>query len=68
MHALCMRAVCTKAAPSVHPPYPSQPNQGLLKPSQIDAALRRPLQEREKALQVLMARGLQLRQEQRKVG
>lgn len=40
---------------------------GLLKPSQIDAALKRPLRERTMALQVLMLQGMNLRQEQRKV-
>lgn len=48
-------------------PLKPQTRQGLLKPSQIDAALKRPLRERETALQVLMGQGLQLRQEQRKV-
>jgi hypothetical protein len=40
---------------------------GLLRPSQIDAALKRPLRERTMALQVLWAQGLATRQEQRKV-
>lgn len=39
---------------------------GLLRPSQIEGALRRPLQERTTALQVLMLQGLRARQEQRK--
>jgi len=40
---------------------------GLLRSSQIDAALKRPLRERTMALQVLWAQGLATRQEQRKV-
>ena len=63
----CMAYVFALRAVSDIPSKPPPPPQGLLKPSQIDAALKRPLRERETALQVLMGQGLQLRQDQRKV-
>lgn len=42
-------------------------NLGFLRPSQIDAALERPLPERKAALQALLQQGLRTRQEQRKL-
>lgn len=40
---------------------------GLLRPSQIDAALRRPLKERQEALHGLLLQGMRKRQDLRKV-